>query len=336
MKTILTFVMLFACTLIFAQTTVTGSVVDDSGQPIPGANIIVTGTSTGTITDFDGNFTLTASQPLPFTLTASSVGFETATAEVTSNNQVISLVLTEGSILDEVVISASRTPERVFESPVTIERLGLKEIKNTASADFYDGLENLKGVDVNTNSLTFKSVNTRGFATFANNRFMQLVDGMDNSTPALNFPIGNLVGMVETDVQSVELLPGASSALYGANAFNGILFMRSKNPFDHQGISVSYKQGITSQEAAGDNSYYDIGVRMAYKFSDKFAAKVNFGWLKGTDWAANSEVDKNSDGGTRTSNLNYNGVNVYGDEVAANINGVAVLLEGLGLAPAGA
>lgn len=327
--------MLFASSLIFAQTTLTGTVVDDNGVPIPGVNVIVTGTSTGTITDFDGSFTLTADQPLPFALTASSVGYETSEIQVTSSSETIAFVLKEGTELDEIVISASRTPERVFESPVTIERFGLKEIKNTASADFYGGLEDLKGVDVNTNSLTFKSINTRGFATFANTRFMQLVDGMDNSTPALNFPIGNLVGMVETDVQSVELLPGASSALYGANAFNGILFMRSKNPFDHQGISASYKQGITSQESAGDNSFYDLGVRMAYKFSDKFAAKVNFGWLKGTDWAATSEVDSDTPGGTRQSNINYNGINVYGDEVSTDINAVAVTLEGLGLAPVG-
>jgi outer membrane receptor protein involved in Fe transport len=221
-----------------------------------------------------------------------------------------------------VVISASRTPERIFESPVTVERFGLKEIKNTASADFYGGLENLKGVDVNTNSLTFKSVNTRGFATFANNRFMQLVDGMDNSTPALNFPIGNLVGMTETDVLSVELLPGASSALYGANAFNGILFMRSKNPFDHQGISTSIKRGITSQEAAGDNAYTDVSFRAGHKFSEKFAAKINFGYLKGTDWAATSEVDKFKLNNTRA-NLDYDGINVYGDEVSANIRSEA-------------
>ena len=97
--------------------------------------------------------------------------------------------------------------------------------------------------------------------------FMQLVDGMDNSTPALNFPIGNLVGMIETDVQSVEILPGASSALYGANAFNGILFMRSKNPFDHHGISGFYKQGITSQKSAGDNTYTDFGIRMAHSYN---------------------------------------------------------------------
>ena len=335
MRTILKIFLLLFCVSSYAQTTIKGTVTDDSGQPLPGANIIIVGTSTGTMTDFDGNYTLNTSQTPPFTLQVSSVGFETQTKEVTTNNQVIDFALVEGSELDEIVISASRTPERIFESPVTVERFGVAEIKNTASADFYDGLENLKGVDINTNSLTFKSINTRGFATFANNRFMQLVDGMDNSTPALNFPIGNLVGMVETDVQSVELLPGASSALYGANAFNGILFMTSKNPFDYQGISVSLKQGITSQEAAGDNSYTDFGIRAAYKFSEKFAAKVNFGYLKGTDWAANSKVDKNSDGGTRATNRNYNGVNVYGDLVSADIHGVAVLLEGLGLAPSG-
>ena len=310
--------MLLFCGLSYSQTTISGSVQDDNGQPIPGANIIIAGTSTGTVTDFDGNFSLNTNLTPPFELQASSVGFETVVEAVTSNNQKINFILKEGTSLDEVVISASRTPERIFESPVTVERLGLKEIRNTASADFYDGLENLKGVDVNTNSLTFKSVNTRGFATFANNRFMQLVDGMDNSTPALNFPIGNLVGMTETDVLSVELLPGASSALYGANAFNGILFMRSKNPFEHQGISASVKRGITSQEAAGDNDYTDLSFRAAYKFSNKIAAKINFGYLKGTDWAATSEVDKINPSNTRA-NLDYDGINVYGDEVSANI-----------------
>ena len=327
MKTFFKIFTLLFSVLSFAQTTVTGTVNDESGLPLPGANVIVVGTSSGAISDFDGKFTLKVSQNPPFTIQVSSVGFETSTQEITSNNQDITVALVEGSVLDEVVISASRTPERIFESPVTVERFGIKEIKNTASADFYGGLENLKGVDVNTNSLTFQSVNTRGFATFANTRFMQLVDGMDNSTPALNFPIGNLVGMIETDVQSVELLPGASSALYGANAFNGILFMRSKNPFDHEGISVSLKRGMTSQEAAGDNAYTDLGIRMAHKFNDKFAAKVNFGYLKGTDWAATSEVDSDMIGGTRATNPNYNGINVYGDEVFTNIKGVGEILE---------
>ena len=336
MKTILKIFILLFGVVSFAQTTVTGTINDESGLPLPGANIIVVGTSSGAISDFDGKFSLTVSQNPPFTVQVSSVGFETATQDITTNNQDITVALNEGSVLDEVVISASRTPERIFESPVTVERFGIKEIKNTASADFYGGLENLKGVDVNTNSLTFQSINTRGFATFANTRFMQLVDGMDNSTPALNFPIGNLVGMIEPDVQSVELLPGASSALYGANAFNGILFMRSKNPFDHEGIGVSIKRGVTTQDAAGANPYTDFGIRMAHKFNDKFAAKVNFGYLKGTDWAATSEVDSDMVGGTRATNPNYNGINVYGDEVATNIKEVGVALEGLGVFPSGA
>ena len=114
-------------------------------------------------------------------------------------------MLTENeTFLDEIVVSASRTPERIMESPVTIERLDSRAIKNTTSPSFYDGLENLKGVDINSNSLTFSSLNTRGFATFANTRFVQLVDGMDNSSPALNFAIGNFLGLNELDVQSVN------------------------------------------------------------------------------------------------------------------------------------
>ncbi|WP_178990876.1 TonB-dependent receptor domain-containing protein [Winogradskyella schleiferi] len=335
MKTILKLFTMLFCVVTYAQTTVKGKINDNSGLPLPGANIVVVGSSSGTVSDFDGYYSLTVEQVPPFSIRVSYTGFETQTVEVTTNNQTIDVTLAEGSSLDEVVISASRTPERIFESPVTVERFGLKEIKNTASADYYGGLENLKGVDINTNSLTFKSINTRGFATFANTRFVQLVDGMDNSAPLLNFPMGNLLGMVETDAQSVELLPGASSALYGANAFNGILFMTSKNPFDHQGIRGFFKQGITSQEAAGDNDYTDFGISMAYKFSDKIAVKANFGYLKGTDWFAANYDDKDISGGTRESNINYDGVNIYGDNVTTNIKDVALTLESLGLAPAG-
>jgi len=335
MKTSLKIFVLFLSVISFAQTTVKGKITDNTGQPLPGANIIIEGTTIGTSSDFDGNYILTTDQTPPFKIVVTYTGFEPQTIEVNSNNQTVNVEMVEGNELDEVVISASRTPERIFESPVTVERFGLKEIKNTPSVDFYDGLENLKGVDINTNSLTFKSINTRGFATFANTRFMQLVDGMDNSAPALNFPLGNLLGMTETDVNSVELLPGASSALYGANAFNGILFMRSKSPFDNQGISGYIKRGITSQEAAGDNDYTDLGIRMAFKFSEKFAAKVNFGYLKGTDWAATSEEDKLNRGLTRA-DIDYDGINVYGDEVSTDINGVAQALVGLGILPSGA
>lgn len=300
----------------YGQTTVQGKVVDENNEPIPGANVVLVGKAEGTTTDFDGNFTFNTSEVPPFKLQFSSIGFSDFTANVTSNNQTLSITLSAANtMLDEIVISASRTPERIFESPVSVERFGLKEIKNTTAESFYGGLQNLKGVDINTNSLTFQSINTRGFATFANNRFLQLVDGMDNTAPGLNFVLGNLVGMSELDVQSVEILPGASSALYGAGAFNGILFMRSKNPFDFQGISAYAKAGVTTQDAAGSNFYKDFGVRAAHAFSDKLAIKANLSVLTGEDWHANSRVDLNNPGADR-SNPGYNGLNVYGDEVA--------------------
>ena len=331
----------FSSLAMVSQTTVTGTVKDAAtGDLLPGANIKIANKSVGTNTDFDGNFVLNTTEKPPFTLEISMIGYQTKEVEITKNNEKIEVSLSENATsLDEIVVSASRTPERIMESPVTIERLDSRAIKNTSAPTFYDGLENLKGVDINTNSLTFKSVNTRGFATFANTRFMQLVDGMDNSSPALNFAIGNLLGMSELDVATVELLPGASSALYGANAFNGIMFMRSKNPFDDSGISVSLKGGVTSQEAAGTNEFYDFNIRMAYKFSEKFAAKATLSYLKGTEWYATDYRNTRNQfyiSGDRQSDRNYDGLNVYGDEVSTNIRGVAQTLEQLGILPSGA
>ncbi|MEG0848421.1 MAG: TonB-dependent receptor [Flavobacterium sp.] len=329
-------IMLLFSGISFAQNTITGSVTGGNKQSIPGANVVVAGENSGASTDFDGSFKLTTKAKLPFSIKVSAVGFETKIISVTSANQKVNVILKdEETKLDEIVVSASRTPERVFESPVTIERMGIQDIKKTASPSFYDGLENLKEVQMNTSSMTFKSINTRGFASVANTRFMQLVDGMDNSSPLLNFVLGNMIGVSEIDVQSVELLPGASSALYGANAFNGILFMNSKSPFTYQGVSTYFKYGVTSQEAAGTNGYYDFGIRFAHAFNKYFAAKANFTYMQATDWYATNYDDKTR-GNIGRVDPSYDGINVYGDEASTNIKGVGKKLEAMGLIPAGA
>jgi outer membrane receptor protein involved in Fe transport len=352
MNKILLMLAMMCGALMFGQTTVSGLVIDsNTEEPIPGVNIRVAGKSLGTSTDFDGKFVFSISQEPPFSIEVTYVGYQTQTLEITEDNQDLTIPLQENATsLDEVVVSASRTPESIRESPVTIERIGIRDIKNSSTASFYEGLENLKGVDINKGSLTFNSVNTRGFATFANERFVQLVDGMDNASPALNFVIGNLIGVTELDLKSVEIIPGASSALYGANAFNGILFMQTRNPFDDQGISAYYKSGLTVQEAAGDNRFHDFGIRIAHAFSEKFAAKATFSYLRGTDWYA---TDNNEYNNARTavgepdeilpfrSSPAHDGLNIYGDEVtlAANgtdLNQVAQVLESQGLLPAGA
>ncbi|NUY80323.1 TonB-dependent receptor [Flavobacterium sp. MAH-1] len=324
MKIYLFILSLLFCGMTYAQTTISGTVSESgTGLPVPGANIKVTGDSAATVSDADGKFSLTVSKKPPFTVEISMVSYTAQTVNVTSANQTVNVSLVgEETKLEEIVVSASRTPERVMQSPVTIERMTAAQVKNTSAPTFYDGLENLKEVHFNTSSLSFKSINTRGFATVANTRFLQLVDGMDNSSPALNFVLGNLVGLSELDVASVELLPGASSALYGANAFNGILFMNSKSPFTNQGISTYFKYGKTYQDAAGTNDYYDFGFRAATAFSKHFAGKINFTYLRATEWIAADERSMTTGGVGHDINQNYDGLNFYGDEVTTFIPNV--------------
>lgn len=336
MRVYLLFLTLFFCSLTFAQNSISGVVTDSNNQPIPGANIKLLGDAASTTTDFDGAFTLKSNKKPPFVIEITSIGFASQKVSVASSTQkIVVKLLDEENKLDEIVVSASRTPERVLESPVTIERMGAAEIKKTASPSFYDGLENMKEVQMNTSSMSFKSINTRGFASVANTRFMQLVDGMDNSSPLLNFVLGNLIGVSEIDVQSVELLPGASSALYGANAFNGILFMTSKSPFTSEGIRAYAKFGQTTQKAAGTNDYVDYGVRMAKAFNKYVAGKANFAYMKGTEWHAVNYDDKTRMGVDRNT-IDYDGINIYGDEVATNIKGVGQALAAQNIIPASA
>jgi len=303
-------------TTLYAQTTVTGTVVDDTQEPLIGANVVLKGTTSGTITDFDGNFTLVISEKTPFTLVVSYVGYKNAEIQITGNQTGLRVVLEDASsVLDEVVVSASRVEEKILESPVTIEKLDLQTIKASASPDFFDQMTKLKGVTGASGSMTFNAINTRGFGGIANTRFVQLVDGIDNSAPLLNFPMGNLIGLNESDIKSVELVPGAASALYGPNAFNGIMLMSSKSPFDYEGLSVSAKVGFTNATNDVVHPMYGADLRYAKTFG-KFGFKITAGYFGATDWLANDYrtdvVTKEQITGAQPPT--FNGVNTYGDE----------------------
>ncbi|HRG80556.1 MAG TPA: carboxypeptidase-like regulatory domain-containing protein, partial [Cyclobacteriaceae bacterium] len=304
---------------LMAQTSISGTVKDGTtGEPLAGVNIVVKGRVIGTISNTSGQYSLKVNQEPPFTLVFSFIGFSTQEIEVKEANTTLDVSLEEQTLLgQEVVVSASRVEESILKSPVTIEKMDLLAIKQAASPDFYDALANVKGVQTNSGSLNLTSINTRGFATIANVRFVQLVDGMDTQAPLLNFPTGNIIGIGELDAESVELVPGAASALYGPNAFNGILIMRSKSPFEYQGLSAQVKGGVTSSDAGGSDPFVQYSIRYAKAFNNKFAFKLNFSMLNATDWLSNdyktSRVDPESTtdlSGTK----NFDGLNLYGDE----------------------
>ena len=276
---------------------VSGQVLDgEKRQPLPDVSVQIKGTVAGTITNRTGAFTLRTKSKLPFTLLFSSVGFLPQEFEVTSLDSKLQIALATQTVLGSaVVVTASRLPESILKSPVAIEKLDIRSIKEAAAPSFYDALENVKGVQMLTSSLTFKVPNTRGFNVPNNFRFLQLVDGVDMQAATLGVPLGNAIGATELDIESVELTPGAASALYGMNAINGIANLQTKSPFKYQGLSVYQKVGVNHVDGIDrDPSVLtETALRYAKAFNNRFAFKINFSTLKGTDWVANGLVDQN-------------------------------------------
>lgn len=303
-------------------------------ESLAAVSVTVKGSTNGTFTDDKGDFKLNVSQKPPFTLVFSSVGYTDKEVKVSNLYGKVEVSLTPSFVLgSEVVVAASRVAERILESPVSIERISNNTIKNTPASNYYDILGTLKGVDVITASLTFKSIGTRGFNSSGNTRLNQLIDGMDNQSPGLNFSVGSVIGLTELDVDNIELLPGASSALYGSGGMNGTVLINSKSPFKYQGLSFQVKQGINhidSYERALA-PFKDWTVRWAKKVNDKFAYKFGAQFTEAKDWLANdatnySRTTGTANGqtilGTRTSDPNYDGVNVYGDETTTTLSSV--------------
>ena len=309
-----------------AQTRVAGKVTDDAKkEALIGIGIAVKGKVVGTITDQKGNFSLSTSTPTPFTIAITGVGFQRQEFVINGDRTDLSVSLKEQAMLgQEVIVSASRVEESVMKSPVSVERLDIRTFQSTPAATFYDALQNIKGVDMSTQSLTFKSVNVRGFGANGNTRVVQLLDGMDNQAPGLNFSVGNIAGVSELDLESVELLPGAASALYGPNAINGLLLMTSKSPFQYQGLSGYAKSGVmnASNRSTATTPFYDAAFRYAKAFNNKLAFKIGVSYLSAKDWQATDYRDQsfangyNLSSGTRANNQGYDGVNIYGDASA--------------------
>ena len=327
---------LFSVVVLAQTVTISGSVHNSvSKEVVPAVTVGVKGTALATYTDDKGNFKINVAK-LPVTLVFTSSGFEPQEVTVNDASATIDVNFVQAVKLgEEVIVAANRTPTRLMEAPVTIETMRGATLRNIAAPNYYEAIANLKGVDMHTASLTFRTVTTRGFISSGNTKLNQLVDGMDNQAPGLNFSVGSVIGPSDLDVDNVELLAGASSALYGSGGMNGTLLINSKSPFKYQGMSFNIKQGImhvdNRQRSAAP--YYNWDFRYAKSFSNRWAIKIAFSLLKGADWQAEDYRNKQQIGilskvvgGNRSNDPAFNGVNIYGDETAANMLQLAGLV----------
>jgi iron complex outermembrane recepter protein len=307
-----------------------GTITDaQTGEAMIGATVVVKGTTAGTSTGLDGRFALDVTQPLPFTLVISIVGYQKQEVTISQLEKLIVVKLKSSEVeLKNVEVVGSRISEKQKEAPLTVESIDMIAIKECPQSSFYESLGSLKGVDLTSASLGFTVINTRGFNSTSPVRSLQLIDGVDNQSPGLNFSLGNFLGCGELDVLKVDLIAGASTSYYGPGAFNGVISMTTRSPFVKPGLEVMTK--------FGERNLYEQAIRFAKAFKNKagrdvVGVKLNLCYLKALDWEAdnNDPTPQSLDGITNPGG--YDAVNRYGDEFYQGNDYSAISVQSPGL-----
>lgn len=304
-------ILLFITKFGFSQNRINGEVSDgQTNETLIGANIIIEDENNGTSTNVNGKFSLTTNKKFPLDIVISYLGYENKIITINDNKSLKIKLFPNTKKLNEVKVVDNRITQKQKEAALTVEALDIIAIKSTPSANFYDALGALKGVDISSASLGFKVINTRGFNSTSPVRSLQIIDGVDNQAPGLNFSLGNFLGASELDIMKVEIIQGASSAYYGPSAFNGVISMATRSPFLQPGLNVQYKFG---SRQLFENSFRFADVIKDKDGNNKFGYKINFSFMQAYDWEADnlSAVD----GSPLASNPGgYDAVNIYGDE----------------------
>ncbi len=268
------------------KVTVSGKITDElTKEPLVAASVVVKGTTVGAATDLDGVFKFDIDDTSEVTLVITYVGYEDKEMKLKKPFQFINASLKNFVVEGEqIVVTGSRVSETILESGVTIDKLDARQIKTAPSGNFYAGLNVLPDIDVVSSSFGFNVANIRGFNTTQPERSVQYIDGIDNQAPGLNFAVGNVMGANDLDLQSVEIIHGPASSLYGANAFQGVISMTTKDPFNFPGLGLQVK--------GGSRNYLDIQGRYARTFgkNNQFGIKIAGAYMRVDDWPADDSV----------------------------------------------
>jgi iron complex outermembrane receptor protein len=309
-----------------------GTITTADNVPLPGATVLVKGTFNVGQSNERGVFNLSVpSKQLPAPVLISFVGYESLVDTLRAGALPLRLVMRPSlTLINEVVVSASRSEENILRAGSSVEKLNPVQVERLPTLDLIQGLSRLKGVDVTASGMFNTSLSTRGLNSANSERLVQLVDVIDTQSPSLNINPGNSLGLPEVDLASVEVLHGPSSALYGANAFNGVVLTTSKDPFAEQGLTVRLR--------GGNREYGDVQARYAVKIGQRLAFKLTGSYARAQEWIADNYAPlgleylptNNSAGST----LGYDALNRYGDvgntfgATGGALNGKTVFMPG--------
>ncbi len=281
------FAFLFAIS-IQAQTRVGGTVTDESGEPLIGANVLIRGTAVGTSTDLSGKFDFSTDQAPPFTIEVSYTGFTTQSIDISGNSPNLTIALSEGITLGaDVVVSASRKREKVQEAPASVSVITARKLETSANAtDPTRNLVNLAGVQVQQQSANRINISMRGGAGLFGTSVFPIMDYRSLVGPGIGTFQTDQAGISNIDLDRIEVVRGPGSALYGPGVTQGVVHFITKSPIDYPGTTIDVM--------GGELSTFGVAARHATKVSDKFGFKINAQYYRGDEFT----LDPNSSDST--------------------------------------
>jgi iron complex outermembrane receptor protein len=282
-KILLMFVFLISAITVFSQTEIKGTITDDSGVPIAGANIIIKGSASGTNSDFDGNYNFSTSLTGIQILEVSYLGYLTYEKQITLDETTLTINITladGGSALDAVVLTATSTKRSQKETPMSITSIGAKKLAKINTSSQADVLRSIPGITAEGGGGEVASnIFVRGLPSGGQYQFNPLqIDGMPVlSTFGLNSSAHDVYFRNDIGMKSLEFVRGGSSILYGVGSVAGIInytsvtgSLQSKTTLKTEVASNSrYKADfVTSGPLGGENSNTFYALSGFYRYDE--------------------------------------------------------------------
>ena len=257
-----------------------GLVIDVGGHPIAGASVSVVGAQKHTTSGADGSYALEGLRPGSYELQVEAPGYDSGIVAIdlgadkpASGDIVLGKT---GSAAEEIVVTASRLPEKLLDAPASIETADEREMATTGGTTPYAALANKKGIDYANVGVNEQRISARGFATLFYSRMLGMVDGRVATLPGAGLPQGNFTPTTPLDVRAIEVVVGPASALYGPNAHDGVVNVVTKTPWDESGVAASVR--------GGTQDLLDAQARIAGTVANTFGWKLNGQVLRAIDF----------------------------------------------------
>ncbi len=293
MKTTLTtflIIILFSWSALAQDGSLKGNVKDNSnGEPVIGASIVLYnnqgGIVKGAVTDANGEYSMTSVNPGTYMLEVKSIGYADITRNITVTQGEMKLdfnMVPSTSTLETVIISGSRRSQRITESSTNIQVISPEMIAVAKEPTTYGLLKGVNGVDYYETGLGQQQVNARGFASPFTGGMLTLVDYRSVTLPGIGGVFGPVMGVNQNDIKQIEVIVGPNSALYGANAAQGVINIITKNPKEYSGHEITLR--------GGNRSLLNVSARSSLMLGEKFGYKVAVDYFTAEDFDQTVEL----------------------------------------------